>query len=38
MPRVCEICGRREELDEEEDKLEMEILDVCPECTNDRLQ
>lgn len=36
MPRVCEICGRREE-SEEEQELEMELLDVCPDCSNDRL-
>ncbi|WP_256243751.1 hypothetical protein [Bacillus sp. V3B] len=35
MPRICEICGRQEELDEEE--YTFDILDVCPECSNDRI-
>ncbi|WP_285289097.1 hypothetical protein [Bacillus sp. ISL-47] len=34
MARVCEICGRREEAEDEE--YSFDILDVCPDCTNDR--
>ncbi|WP_179151903.1 hypothetical protein [Oceanobacillus senegalensis] len=31
MPRVCEVCGRVEETEHEENRYR--ILDVCPECT-----
>lgn len=35
MYRVCEVCGRQEEIEQENN--EFEILDVCPECSNDRM-
>ncbi|WP_181395876.1 hypothetical protein [Cytobacillus oceanisediminis] len=35
MARVCEICGRRDET--EEDEYSFDILDVCPDCTHDRI-
>ncbi|WP_269521519.1 hypothetical protein [Bacillus sp. J33] len=35
MARVCEICGRRDETEEEE--YSFDILDICPDCTNDRI-
>jgi hypothetical protein len=31
MARICEVCGRVEEVDKEE--LKYDILDVCLECT-----
>ncbi|KAF0825189.1 hypothetical protein V7200_09660 [Cytobacillus firmus] len=35
MAKVCEICGVREETDEEENSFDMLI--ICPDCSNDRV-
>jgi len=32
MPRICEVCGRTEETENEATN-KYEILDVCPECS-----
>ncbi|MFC5713751.1 hypothetical protein ACFPU1_13250 [Thalassorhabdus alkalitolerans] len=34
MPRVCEICGRREE-ERMEEAADHELLDVCHSCAKD---
>lgn len=34
MPRICEICRRKEEVEDEQ--WEYDILDVCKDCANDR--
>lgn len=35
MPRVCEICGRVEEIRDEE--MMYDILDICSNCATDRV-
>ncbi|WP_436376786.1 hypothetical protein [Cytobacillus sp. BC1816] len=35
MANVCEICGHREET--EEDKYSFDMLIICPDCSNDRV-
>ncbi|WP_264739482.1 hypothetical protein [Cytobacillus firmus] len=35
MAKVCEICGHREESEEEE--YSFDLLIICPDCSNDRV-
>ncbi|GAA0496591.1 hypothetical protein GCM10008986_24420 [Salinibacillus aidingensis] len=32
MPRICEVCGRVDDVNHEE--FPYEILDVCPDCSD----
>ncbi|WP_255840628.1 hypothetical protein [Gracilibacillus salinarum] len=36
MARICEVCGRQE--DREEEQLVYDILDVCEDCTQHVVQ
>ncbi|MCM3762981.1 hypothetical protein M3212_19840 [Alkalihalobacillus oceani] len=37
MARICEVCGRVDDNNHEDD-IEHDLLDVCASCTSDRQQ